>query len=176
MKVSVFSLFMFLVFFSFAQKPLAYSFNLPIEIQKKRNFEKRSTEWLQKQNAHITKIDKDTIWAVGSINFNNTVVYSKSRTFNRIYREQSNGKIAFNIKLYVEKKQLTVALNQFKHQPKMKFDNLNFGLITDGPNPPKETINMTNQAYSTKVWELMKENIGNYTNSINDSSNNMVSK
>jgi len=168
------SLFVLFTISSFAQKPLEYSFNLPFEIQKKRNFEKTTTAWLQQQNLQITKVENDTIWATGNISFNNTVVYQASKTYNRIYREQSNGQIVFKMKLYMKDHHVEANLNQFKHRPKMKFDNLDFGVITDNPKAPQNVVAMTDEAYSADVWNLLKQKINNYTNQIKGGTNNMV--
>ncbi len=176
MKLLFISLFTVFTCFSFAQKELEYSLDLPIEIQKEKHFEKLSAEWLQKQNSKIIRSKEDTIWASSSISFTNTVIYEKSKTYNRIYREQSNGEITFQIKLYIYNKHLKVSLSHFKHQPKMQFENLNFGLITNNLTPPKEVEDMTDSKYSKDVWNLIKENIEIYTHNINTGSDDMVLK
>jgi len=172
----LFILFSLIISSLFAQKPLKYTLNLPIESSKKKNIELITKNWLLEQNAQIIKTNKDTLWAYGQINFTNTIVYQESKTYNRVYREQSNGKIVFRIKLFKESNRIVAELSQFKHQPSMKFDNLSFGIITDQSSAPKEVTEMTNDTYSKEVWNLIKQEINNYTIELKGESKKMVSR
>lgn len=159
-----------------AQKPIEYSFDLPVVTQKKKKIEQLFEAWLLAHNAKMNKIEKDTLWASGSIQFDNTVVYEASKTYNRVYREQSNGNILFMMKAYMVNKELKVSVGDFKHQPKMKFDNLDFGTITSKESAPKEIEMITNPDYSSKVWNLMKEIIEDYIEEVKANPLQMASK
>lgn len=176
MKVSILSVLIMLTLSCLAQKPIEYSFDLPVVTQKKKKIEQLFNAWLLAHNAKMDKVEKDTLWATGSIQFENTVIYEASKTYNRVYREQSNGNIKFNMKAYMVNKELKVSIGDFKHQPKMKFDNLDFGVITNNQSAPKEIEMITNPDYSSKVWQLMKELIKNYVEEVQTNPLQMAAK
>jgi len=176
MKVFILSITLVLTLSCLAQKPIEYSFDLPVVTQKKKKIEQLFNAWLLAHNAKMEKIENDTLWATGSIQFDNTVIYEDSKTYNRVYREQSNGNIKFNMKAYLKNKELKVSISDFKHHPKMKFDNLNFGTITNNESAPKEIEMMTNPDYSLKVWQLMKNVIKNFVEEVQANPLQMASK
>ena len=158
-----------------AQKPIEYSFNIQSGSQKKQKVILLAESLNLSKDAKIQKINNDSILIYDKIVFNNTVVYKASKTYNRVYREQSNGFITFQIILHKEGKRTIVSIRNFQHQPEMKFDNLNFGRITESKIAPKEITAMTNEEYSTEVWMLIKKTIDNYSNKIKDSYSGIVS-
>ena len=172
MKLTIITACLFIISLSIAQKPIEYSFNIQAESQKIEPFIDNLNI---SENAHIKEISKDSILISDQFKFNNTVIYKESKTYNRVYREQSNGYITFQILVYKKDKQLMVSIGHFKHKPDMKFDNLNFGVITENEVAPTEISAMTNNEYSTEVWLLMKKEINNYSNKIKDTYSGIVS-
>ncbi len=175
MKLPILTACLFIISLSIAQKPIEYSFNIQAESQKNQKVEQFIDNLNISENAHIKQINKDSILISDQFKFNNTVIYKESKTYNRVYREQSNGFITFQIIVYKKDKQFMVSIGHFKHNPNMKFDNLNFGIITENELAPTEVIAMTNNEYSTDVWLLMKKKISNYSNNIRDSYSGIVS-
>jgi len=163
MKIQIFTLLIFISVLSFAQKPIEYNINLNIEKKARKTIEEQTINWINTQGAKITKSTEDTLWATASINFNNTAVFKESKTYNRVYREQTKGIITYTIKVYFENNIAQARLMQFKHKPSDSFDNINFGLITNSSSAPKQTQELTSQEYSKEVWDLLKKTIDEYT-------------
>lgn len=166
MKIYSTLLIIFFTFSIYAQVPLEYRFDIPLLSKNKKKNQEKTKEWLSSQNIQIFEENKDSILASGTFEFLNTIVFEKSKTYSRVYREQTDGVIEFNIKVYFSESNIEVLISEFKHQPEMRFDNLNFGLITTQTNAPKQVSIMTSINYSTEVWNLLKKSIVDFTDGI----------
>ena len=174
MKYLITTILFLFILSSFAQKSIEYSVNLPIEQKNRKSLKEQTINWINKNNITIVKETKDTIWANASINFNNTVVYSESKTYNRVYRDQTNGSVVYKLKLYYENEKVKVDLFSFKHQPSNSFDNLSFGVITNSSTAPKQTQDLTSEEYSLKVWNLLKKTVNEFVSSLEEGATDMA--
>ena len=174
MRYLITSILLFSVVVLLAQESLSFSVNLPIEKKNRKTIKDQTASWLVNNKGTIVKETKDTIWAISSINFDNTIVYNESKTYNRVYRDQTNGQITYKIKIYFVNNRAKAELFSFKHQPSNSFDNVNFGILTTANVAPKQTQSLTNTDYSLKVWNLLKKTVGDFVSSIDSGNTDMA--
>ncbi|GAB4279992.1 MAG: hypothetical protein Kow0068_04090 [Marinilabiliales bacterium] len=142
-----------------AQNEYIIEKNINIDEKQKKLF-KLTYDWLTKQeNLKILENTETNIKASGYFNFIDNVVYKESETISRAYQKQINGKIVFLLNIEVQDNMLKLTLSDFQHKPNLKYDGINFGKITDTPEPPEFLLIDYDREYCTEVWQSMKNEI-----------------
>jgi len=156
MKKNLSVLFVLLSLSVFSQKFLEYNYTINKDGFKKKKVIELATKWLEAHHCTLKEQKSDTLFAIGKLPFANKVVYKDSKTYDRFYREQTNGNILYNVSIIVRKGAFDVKLTHFLHKPSRKFDSLSFGIITKEKKGPKNIAQDTGEDYCNQVWSSIK--------------------
>jgi len=156
MKKNLLILFVLFSISVFSQNFLEYNYTVNKEGLKKKKITELAVKWLEAHHCTLKEQKSDTLFAIGKLPFTNKVVYKGSKTYDRFYREQTNGNILYNVSIIIKKGAFDVKLTHFLHKPSRKFDSLSFGIITKETNGPKNIAQDTGEEYCNQVWSSMK--------------------
>ena len=174
MKKILFGLVILFSLSSFSQNFLEYNYTVNKDGLKKKKVIESAIKWLEEHHCSLKEQKSDTLFALGKLPFINKVTYKKSKTYNRFFREQTNGNILYNVSIVIKKGTFDVKFTHFLHKPSKKFDSLSFGIITKEKQGPRNIAQDTGEEYCNEVWisikKLIKESIAPSENEGNVSS------
>jgi hypothetical protein len=141
----------------YSQTALKFEKSFPINEKQKKLYKMAQTWTEQQPNLQIKTLnDVDIIAASGFFNYENHVEYKESKTISRSYAEQTKGSVIFEIKMTIKDNELTVVVENFKHNPKNDIDKIDFGAITSADKAPDYLYLEYDEEYCNNVWNEIK--------------------
>lgn len=153
-------LFIFINFSNvFCQEMFSLSITKNVDNIKKKKIYKEVITWIQSQNefTNINEESEDKITLEGFITYINPIQYKNSANLTRVYAEQTNGKLNYNLEIIFSDKDYTVKLNRIKHAPNNQWEGINFGILTTELTAPILVIDEVGEKWSNDVWVDMKK-------------------
>ena len=143
----------------YSQKEISLEKSVLVTNIKSKKFSKEFVTWVEKQTLMEVVFNNktDSIKAGGRFIYENTVKYPGSTTIGRMYTNQTNGYIVYDIYILCREDHYSVRLCNFRHQSSSHGDKIEFGLITDSANPPKHLMLDYDADWCTGVWANLKE-------------------
>lgn len=156
--------FLFLLFFPLSllsQETLVFERSIPIEASKRKKAIKEINEWLTAQPSLVITLKQSNPEEVINVDsyfsYENPVKYEGSATYSRMYALQTNGKISYQVNIFIKDDKLIFKVGNFKHTPIAKGDKIEFGILTTSESAPNNLKYDYDAEWCDKVWVSMKK-------------------